>query len=155
MTTIGSGFATLSARITEEAYETVVITGGQELTITRAGNAVDMGTVCALRVDALSLPLELASLACPGGASGVRSAIWILIAVRDCVEEELVGTAVGADIFVVGAPIQGHDVGVVSGALADEREVLLGVVDVDIVVVGADSKILVARGEGHNLDPLS
>ena len=53
------------------------------------------------------------------------------------------------------APIQGHDVGVVSGALADEREVLLGVVDVDIVVVGADSKILVAWGEGHNLDPLS
>ena len=53
------------------------------------------------------------------------------------------------------APIQGHDVGVVSGALADEREVLLGVVDVDIVVVGADSKILVVRGESHNLDPLS
>ena len=53
------------------------------------------------------------------------------------------------------APIQGHDVGVVSGALADESKVLLGVVDIDIVVVGADSKILVAWGEGHNLDPLS
>ena len=53
------------------------------------------------------------------------------------------------------APIQGHDVGVVSGALADESKVLLGVVDIDIVVMGADSKILVAWGEGHNLDPLS
>ena len=53
------------------------------------------------------------------------------------------------------APIQSHDVGVVSGALSDESEVLLGVIDVNIVVVGADSKILVAWGEGHNLDPLS
>jgi len=155
VTTVRSGLATLSARVTEEANETIVITGCQEHTIIGAGNAVDVGTISALGVDALSLPLEFAGLASPDSGSGVRSAAWILVAVRDCVEEELIGTAVRADVFVMGAPIQGHDVGVVGGAFADQGEVLLGVVDIDIVVVGADSKILVARGEGHNLDPLS
>ena len=113
-----------------------------------------MGTISARGVDALSLPLELAGLGCPSGASGVRSAGWILCAFGDSVEEELVSTTVRADVSVVRAPVQGHDVGVMGGAFAYQGEVLVGVVDVDIVVVGADSKILVARGEGHNLDPL-
>ena len=153
--TVGSGLATLSARIAEEADETVVIAGGQELTISGASNAVDVGAIGARGVDALSLPLELACLASPCGASGVGSAAWVLIAVRDGVEEELVGTAVRADVAGFGAPVEGHDVRVVGTALSGEGEVLVHVVDVDVVVVGADSKILVVRGEGHNLDPFS
>jgi hypothetical protein len=43
----------------------------------------------------------------------------------------------------------------VGAALSGEGEVLVHVVDVDVVVVGANSKILVVRGEGHNLDPFS
>ena len=155
MTTVRSGLFTLSAWVTEEANETVVITSGKELSVMGASNAVDVGTIGALGVDTLSLPLELAGLGGPDGSSGVRSAGGILFAGGDFVEEELVSTTVRADIFVLRAPIQGHDVGVVSGALADESEVLVGVVDVDIVVVGADSKILVTWGESHNLDPLS
>lgn len=154
VTTVRSGLSTLSAWVTEEANETEVITGGEEHTIVGASDAVDVSTIGARGIDTLSLPAELDGLAGPDSAGGVRSAGGILLAVGDGVEEELVGTAVGADVFVVGAPIQGHDVGVVSGALADEGEVLLGVVDVDIVVVGANSKILVAWGEGHNLNPL-
>ena len=155
MTTVRSGLSTLSAWVTEEANETEVITGGEEHTIVGAIDAVDVSTIGARRIDTFSLPLELAGLGGPDGGSSVRSAARILDAVGDGVEEELVGTTVGADVSIVGAPIQGHDVGVVSGALADEGEVRIGVVDVDIVVVGADSKILVAWGEGHNLDPLS
>ena len=155
MTAVRSGLSTLSAWVTEEANETVVITSGQELTVIGATNAVDVGAIGALGIDTLSLPLELAGLGGPDGGSSVRSTRGILLAVGDGVEKELVCTTVRADVFVVRAPIQSHDVGVVGGALADESEVLLGVVDVNIVVVGADSKILVAWGEGHNLDPLS
>jgi len=155
VTTVRSGLSTLSAWVTEEANETEVITSSEELSISGAADAVDVSTIGTLGVDALSLPLELASLGCPDGAGGVRSAVSILSAFGDGVEEELVGTAVGADVFAVVAPVQGHDVRVVSRALADEGEVLSGVVDVDIVVVGADSKILVVWRESHNLDPLS
>jgi hypothetical protein len=96
--TVGSGLAALSARVAEEADETVVIASGQKLTIIGASNAVDVGTIGARGVEALSLPLELASLASPCGASGVGSAAWVLVAVRDCVEEELVGATVRADV---------------------------------------------------------
>ena len=71
MTAVRSGLSTLSAWVTEEANETVVITSGQELTVIGASNAVDMGTIGALGIDTLSLPLELAGLGGPGGASGV------------------------------------------------------------------------------------
>ena len=155
VTAVRSGNTTLSARVAEEANETVVITGGQEHTIIGASNTVNVGTICARGVDTLSLPLELAGLGGPDSGSGVRSAGWILCAFGDSVEEELVSTTVRADVSVVRAPVQGHDVGVMGGAFAYQGEVLVGVVDVDIVVVGADSKIFVARGEGHNLNPLS
>ena len=70
MTAVRSGLSTLSAWVTEEANETVVITSGQELTVIGASNAVDMGTIGALGIDTLSLPLELAGLGGPDGASG-------------------------------------------------------------------------------------
>jgi len=113
VTTVGSGLATLSARIAEEANKTVIITSGQEHTIRGASNAVDMGTISARGVDALSLPLELAGLGCPSGASGVRSAGWILSAAGNSVEEELVGTAVRSDHVTSCGPVHGHDVRVV------------------------------------------
>jgi hypothetical protein len=96
--TVGSGLAALSARVTEEANEAVVIAGSQELSIRGASDAVDVGTIGARGVDALSLPLELACLASPCGASGVGSAAWVLIAVGDRVEEELVGATVRANV---------------------------------------------------------
>ena len=71
VTAVRSGLSTLSAWVTEEANETVVITSCQELTVIGASNAVDMGTIGALGIDTLSLPLELAGLGGPGGASGV------------------------------------------------------------------------------------
>ena len=114
-----------------------------------------MGTISARGVDALSLPLELAGLGCPSGASGVRSAGWVLSAAGNSVEEELVGTAVRSDHVTSCGPVHGHDVRVVGMALADLGEVTFSVVNVDVVVMGANSKILVVRGEGHNFDPLS
>ena len=123
VTAIRSGLSTLSARITEEVNETVVITSGKEHSIVRASNAINVSTIGARRIDTFSFPLELAGLGSPDGGSGVRSAARILDAVGDGVEEELVGTTVGADVSIVGAPIQGHDVGVVSRALSDEGEV--------------------------------
>ena len=86
MTAVRSGLSTLSAWVTEEANKTVVITSGQELTVIGASNAVDVGTIGALGINTLSLPLELAGLACPDGASGVRSTGGILLAVGDGVE---------------------------------------------------------------------
>ena len=114
-----------------------------------------MGTISARGVDALSLPLELAGLGCPSGASGVRSAGWVLSAAGNSVEEELVGTAVRSDHVTSCGPVHGHDVRVVGMALSDLGEVTFSVVNVDVVVMGANSKILVVRGEGHNFDPLS
>ena len=86
VTAVRSGLSTLSAWVTEEANETVVITSGQELTVIGASNAVDVGTIGALGINTLSLPLELAGLAGPDGGSGVRSTGGILLAVGDGVE---------------------------------------------------------------------
>jgi len=97
VTTVASRSA-LDAGVSEEVDKTVVIASGEELTVSGAADRVDMGAVSARGVDTGGLPLELASLASPLGALGVAATGRILFAVGDGVEEELVGTAVGADV---------------------------------------------------------
>ncbi len=152
VTTVASRSA-LDAGVSEEVDKAVVITSGEELTVSGAADRVDVGTVSARGVDTGGLPLELASLASPCDALGVAATRRILFAVGDGVEEELVGTAVGADVVGLGAPVKSHNVGLVSGhsTLAVPGG---GAVDSDLVVVRSDGKPLVVRGEGHNLDPL-
>ena len=145
--------AALDARVTEEADETVVITGGEELSVEGGAHGVDVGAISARGVDTLDIPSELDSLGGPLGALGVAAAGRILVAVGHGEEEELVGTAVGTDVLRLSAPVHGHDVGRVSAASAGEAEGA-DLVDADGVVVGANSEVLVVRREGHDLDPL-
>ena len=152
VTTVASGSA-LDAGVSEEVDEAVVITSGEELTVSGAADRVDVSTVSAGGVDTGGLPLELASLASPCGTLGVAATRRILFAVGDGVEEELVGTAVRADVVGLSAPVKSHNVGLVGGhgTLAVPAG---GAVDSDLVVVRSDSEPLVVGGEGHNLDPL-
>ena len=89
VTTERAGEATVSAWVAEEVDETKVVTSGEELTVTGAGNGVDVSAIGALGVDALSLPLELAGLGGPLNAGGVAAAVLILLAVWDGEEEEI------------------------------------------------------------------
>ena len=50
----------LDAWVIEEVDETVVITGGEELLVSRAADGVDVGAIGALGVDTGGLPEELA-----------------------------------------------------------------------------------------------
>jgi hypothetical protein len=153
VTSEASGEATLSAGVAEQVDETVVVTGGQELLVVGASNGVDVGSVGARGVDTFGGPLELDGVGSPHGGGGVGTTGWILIARGDLEEEELVGTTVGAEVFGSGAPVQSHDVRVVSSARANERPVGGGV-DVDVVIVGTDGEVGAVGGEGHNLNPL-
>ena len=51
------------------------------------------------------------------------------------------------------APIEGHDVRVMGLEGTFEVEAVGSTVDIDVVVVGADSQPLTIWGEGHNLIP--
>lgn len=113
-----------------------------------------MGAVGASGVNASGLPEELASGSGPLSVLQVGAARWILLARGDLEEEQLVSTAVRADELGVSAPVHSHDVGAVFVALALEAPVG-SPVNVDGVVVGADSQVLAIWGEGHNLVPLS
>ena len=143
----------LDAWVVEDVDETVVITGGEELLVSRAADGVDVGAIGALGVDTGGLPEELAGDGSPDSVLEVGSAGWVLVARGDLEEEELVSTAVGAEVLGVSAPVESHDVGGVASALALETPVG-GSVDVDGVVVGADGQVLVVWGEAHDLDPL-
>lgn len=152
MTAEGSGHTTSSDGVAEEVHETVVITSGDELAVGGASDGVDVSAISALGVDTVGLPLELAGLGLPLNWDGVGATVLVLLAVRDSEEEELVGTAVGADVLGVSAPIHGHDVGVVSFACALKTPIGSSV-NVDVVIVGACSEPLVVWGEGHDFNP--
>ena len=152
VTTVRSGLA-LDAGISEQVDETVIITGSHELTVVGAGNRVDVSTISAAGVDSLGLPLELACLGSPDGVDSVGTAGGVLSESFNGEEEELVGTAVGADILGLSAPVEGHDVRVVCLEGTFAGEAVGGAVDIDFVVVGADSQPLAIWGEGHNLNP--
>ena len=53
----------------------------------------------------------------------------------------------------MAAPVESHDVGAMSSALALETPVGSSI-DIDGVVVGTDSQVLVVWGEGHDFNPL-
>jgi len=152
VTTVASGLA-LDAGISEEVDETVVITGSEELTIVRAGNRVDVSTISTAGVDSLGLPLELACLGSPDGVDSVGTAGGVLGESINGEEEELVGTAVGADNLRMCAPVKGHDVRVVCLEGTFAGEAVGDVIAIDVVVVGADGQPLAIWGEGHNLNP--
>ena len=73
-----------------------------------------MGSVGAGGVDTFGGPLELDGVGSPLRGGGVGSAGGILIPGGGLEEEELVGTTVGADVLGTVAPVQCHDVRVVS-----------------------------------------
>ena len=54
----------------------------------------------------------------------------------------------------MSAPVEGHDVRVVSLA-GSYKAPVGGFVDVDVVIVRTDGEVLVVWREGHNLDPFS
>jgi len=113
-----------------------------------------VGAVGLSGVNARGLPEELASGSGPLSVLQVGAARWILLARGDLEEEQLVTTAVRADELGVSAPVHTMNVGAVFAALALETPVG-SPVNVDVVVVGADSQVLAIWGEGHNLVPLS
>lgn len=132
----------LDAWVIEDVDEAVVITGGEEHLVAGAADGVHVGAVGAARVDTGGLPEELAGDGGPLGVLEVGAARWVLLAAGDFEEEELIGAAVGADELGVAAPVESHDVRAVARALALETPVR-GSVDIDGVVVGADSQVLV------------
>ena len=109
VTAVGSG-DTFSAGISEEADETVIVTGSEEHLVIRTADGVDVGAIGTSGVDTLGLPKELAGSGCPDDWLGVGSTRGILLAVLSGEEEELVGTTVGTDVLGVSAPVKGHDV---------------------------------------------
>ena len=109
VTAVRSGY-TLDAGISEEADETVIVTGSEEHLVIRTADGVDMGAIGATGVDTLRLPKELASGGGPLNWLGVGSARGILLAVLRGEEEELVGTTVGTDVLGMSAPVKSHDV---------------------------------------------
>lgn len=138
--------------VSEKSYETVVVSGSKELAVVGSSNAIDVSAISALGVDSLNVPAEFHGGGCPVNAGSVGSSRCILRAVAGLPEEELVSTAVSPDPLVVLGPVEGHDVGRVSLALTFKGPVT-GVVDVDVVVVGSDSKHGLVWGEGHNFIP--
>lgn len=147
VTAVTAGLAALSARVAEQVDEAEIVSGSQKHAIAGAANGVDVSTIGASGVDTFSGPLELDSLGCPLDTSCVGSATLVLSPVAILgEEEELVSATVGAEVLGVLAPVKGHDVGVVGLAGTGEGPVA-SVVDVDVVVVGADGEEAVVRGE--------
>ena len=153
VTTVRSGSA-LDAGVAEQVDETVVITSGEELAIAGASDGVDVSAITALGVDTLGVPRELDSLGGPDDGGGIAATRLVLLAVGHFEEEQLVSTTVGADVVGLRAPVQSHDVRVVTAACSLQGEAVVQLVDVDVVVVGTDSEPLVIGREGHDLNPL-
>ena len=59
------------ARVVEDVDETVVITSGEEHLVTGSANGVDVCTIGAGGIDALSLPKELAGCCSPLGTHSI------------------------------------------------------------------------------------
>ena len=131
VTSVGAGDTTVSAGESEEVDKTVIVTSGDDGSVGVGGNTVDVGAIGALGVDTLSGPGEVDALGGPDGSHGVGSATGVLVAVGDGEEEEFVSTTVSSDEGAVFGPVEAVDVRGVTLALADEGEVIGGIVDVD------------------------
>ena len=112
-----------------------------------------MGAISPLGIDALDVPAELDSASSPFGVFQVAGTGGLLLESLSIEEEELIGTAIRADVLSVSTPVKRHDVRRVLGEGSEERPVSSRV-DVDSVVVGADSQLRLVRGKRHALDPL-
>ena len=151
---VGARDGTFTDGESENVNKTPVITSGESVS-----GFVDVGTVNVSSIgstgeDTLSGPGEVHGLGSPVSALSVGSSGGVLLDVRDGPEQELVVTRVSSDVGAVSRPVKAVDIGGVSSALANEAEVIRSVVDIEGVVVRANSQVSVAGGEGHALNPL-
>ena len=91
---------------------------------------------------------------CPFSCGGVGAATVVSVEGGDLEVEDLVGSAVGADVGAVAGPVKSNNERAVALELAHAAPVG-NIVNVHIVVVGADTEVSVAGGEGHALVPLA
>jgi hypothetical protein len=90
----------------------------------------------------------------PNCGLGVGSTTGVLRAVGNSVEEQLITIANRPDIVRVRAPIEASNSGFMSSAFANSAVSISSIVDPDLGVVGANSKILAIRGVLGALNPL-
>ena len=94
MSTVAAWISTFTSWVSEEGNETIVITTGEELSVVRSSDTVDVSTIGSLGVDTLSAPLEFHSLSSPNNRFGISSARWILRTIFRHPEEEFISTTV-------------------------------------------------------------
>mmetsp|Transcript_31740 Transcript_31740/g.42988 ORF Transcript_31740/g.42988 Transcript_31740/m.42988 type:complete len:347 (-) Transcript_31740:322-1362(-) len=145
--------STISSRVSVKLDKTEVITSGNEHTILGTVDAIDVGAIGTAGEDTLNVPGELGSLSGPNGTSGVASTRWVLGAVVHLEEEELVGTAVGADVRTISSPVKVGDIRVVTLKSTAIAVTIGNIVDVDFVIVRTNSKLLTIGRVAHDLDP--
>jgi len=148
-----SRLSTFSGRVSVDLDETVVITSGDEHTVLGTADTIDVSAVSTAGEDTLNIPRELGGLGGPSHTSGVASARWVVGAVVHLEEEKLVSTTVGADVRTVNSPVKVSDVGFVSLKGSTLSVAILNIVDVDVVVVGTNSKLFTIRRVAQDFDP--
>lgn len=89
----------------------------------------------------------------PLSGFGVCTARWILVTIWHGPEEKFVCTAVGAHVRAILAPVDCGDEGGVALAGSD-KGVAGGFVDVNVVVMGTNSKVGAVGRVGHAFNPL-
>lgn len=108
--------------------------------------------------DTLHVPTKLAGLVSPDGSNSVGSSLWIsrtLLCV-DFEEQKLVSTTIRSNVATVQGPINGGDERTMTcELLALLIIILLGVKEVNDIIVRSNSKELVAWRVNHGFYPLS
>lgn len=94
VTAVGAWHMFSAAWVSEQSHKTVVISTSEELAVMRPANAVDVGAISALGIDALDVPAEFDGGSGPNNWFGVGLSRWVLLTVGHGPEEKFVSTAI-------------------------------------------------------------
>lgn len=154
VTSKGNGSVSLTSRVVPDVNQAVVITSRDQISVSGEIHIVDVSSVSSCRENAVDKPSKLSVISSPLSINSVWCTISILLEGFSVKEEKLVSTTDRSNVLAIHTPINRDDEGVMLGALSNQR-VITGTVDVDVVIVGANSQFSSIWRILHVLNPLS
>ena len=152
MTSQRDGLVPYSTRVSEYIYQPIIIACSYQCLISWEVHMIDMCAISTWWEYPFNQPSKFGTICGPLSLSCVRSSIRVL-SIGICIEEEQFMSATNTpQVVSVKAPIDWYYEGVVLGTGAQQ---LIGVctIDVYLIVMRADSKLLTIRGVLDDFNP--
>ena len=154
MSSVACWLATLSAWISEHIDEAKVISGSNQTLLLIHINAIDVWAVGFSWEHAINAPTELAMLRVPNGTCCIWGTWWILVSWWKHEEKELISVTDGSKIAAILTPVHASNCSIVLVAFRKKAIAIGNIIDVNICVVRAYSKIISIWTVLSSFDPL-